>query len=170
MISVIITTQNRLEDLARLLPELEKVDIPDFEVIIVDNNSTDDSVEFVSTNYPDVKLIKLHWNAAGITGRNIAAKNAKNSILISLDDDAIITPKTFQKILDQFNKDKNLGVISCSVINGDRVADRDKYEKLLKEDKIGNKLRHVAWHSRKIYLKNVVIGKIGARKHHLNYH
>jgi len=140
MISVIITTQNRLEDLARLLPELEKVDIPDFEVIIVDNNSTDDSVEFVSTNYPDVKLIKLHWNAAGITGRNIAAKNAKNSILISLDDDAIITPKTFQKILDQFNKDKNLGVISCSVINGDRVADRDKYEKLLKEDKIGNKV------------------------------
>jgi GT2 family glycosyltransferase len=140
MISVIIATQNRHEDLTRLLPELKKVEIPDFEIIIVDNNSTDGSLEFVSENHPDIKLIRLHWNSAGITGRNIAAKNSKNSILISLDDDAIITPKTFDKILYRFNNDSELGVIPCSVINGDKVEDRDKYEDSLEDDKVGKEV------------------------------
>lgn len=140
MISVIITTQNRLEDLTRLLHELKKVEIPGFEIIIVDNNSIDGSNKFINENYSNVKLIRLHWNAAGITGRNIAAKNARNKILVSLDDDAIITPSTFNKILNQFKRDPKLGVIPCSVINGDKVEDRGKYEKRLNEDNVGKEV------------------------------
>ncbi|MBT6048577.1 MAG: glycosyltransferase family 2 protein [Candidatus Scalindua sp.] len=140
MISVIITTQNRIDDLSRLLPELKKVNIPQFEIIIVDNDSTDGSAEFVSEQHPDVKLIKLHWNAAGITGRNIAAKNARHQILVSLDDDAIITEQTFKTILNRFQEDITLGVIPCSVINGEKVSNRSKYEEGLPIDNSGTEM------------------------------
>jgi glycosyltransferase involved in cell wall biosynthesis len=140
MISVIITTQNRINDLKRILPILNEVAIPGFEIIIVDNDSTDGTNEYILNYFPNIMLIKLYWNSGGVTGRNIAAKNANNKILVSLDDDAIITERTFNTILNIFIEEPDVGVIPGSVINGTLVEDRNKYEDSLKDDKNGKEV------------------------------
>ena len=58
-ISVIIVNYNGKELLQKCLESLFKIDYNNFEVILVDNNSTDGSVEFVTKSYPNIIVIKL---------------------------------------------------------------------------------------------------------------
>ena len=61
-VSIIIINYNGKHHLQPCLESLLKINYNNTEIIIVDNNSTDDSVNFVSKNFPDVILIKLNEN------------------------------------------------------------------------------------------------------------
>ena len=61
-VSVIIVNYNGKELLEKCLESLFKVDYDNFEVIIVDNNSTDNSIDFLTKNYPSVIILKLDSN------------------------------------------------------------------------------------------------------------
>ena len=61
-ISVIIVNYNGKELLQKCLESLFKTDYNNFEVILVDNNSTDGSMEFVIKNHPNVIVVKLDSN------------------------------------------------------------------------------------------------------------
>ena len=58
-VSVIIVNYNGKTLLEKCLESLFKVNYDNFEVILVDNNSTDSTIEFVTKNYPSVIVIKL---------------------------------------------------------------------------------------------------------------
>ena len=61
-VSVIITSYNGLTVLEKCLQSLSKVEYDNFEIILVDNNSTDGTIEFISKNYPSITIIKLESN------------------------------------------------------------------------------------------------------------
>ena len=61
-ISVIIANYNGKTLLEKCLESLFKVNYDNFEVILVDNNSTDETVDFITKNYPSIILIKLDSN------------------------------------------------------------------------------------------------------------
>ena len=75
-ISVIIVNYNGKELLQKCLESLFKIDYNNFEVILVDNNSTDGSMEFVIKNYPNVIVVKLDSNKGFAEPNNIGAKIA----------------------------------------------------------------------------------------------
>jgi len=62
LVSIIIVNYNGKKYLEKCLETLMKVDYSSYEVILVDNNSTDDSVEFVKNTYPSGIIIKLDKN------------------------------------------------------------------------------------------------------------
>ena len=62
LVSIIIVNFNGKTHLEKCLNSLKKVNYSNFETILVDNNSTDGSVEFVTKNYSDVIIIKLNQN------------------------------------------------------------------------------------------------------------
>ena len=62
LISIIIPNWNGKRFLKGCLDSLKSQTFKDFKVIIVDNNSHDDSASFVKENYPDVKIIELASN------------------------------------------------------------------------------------------------------------
>ena len=59
LVSIIIVNYNGGPLLEKCLSSLMKIDYPKFEIILVDNNSTDDSLEFVKNNFTSIKIIKL---------------------------------------------------------------------------------------------------------------
>lgn len=61
-VSVVIVNWNRKKDVLDLLRTLKRQNYPAFEIIVVDNASTDGSVEAISENFPDVNVIQLHRN------------------------------------------------------------------------------------------------------------
>ena len=61
-VSIIIANYNGRDLLQKCLESLSNVNYKNLEIIVVDNNSTDDSVEFVTKNHPSIILVKLDKN------------------------------------------------------------------------------------------------------------
>src|SRR3989344_3374002 len=73
-VSVIILQYDNTDYLDRCLKSLKKTKYKHFEVIVVDNNSKDNSVEFMKKNYPDIKLVENEKNYGFAEGNNKGVK------------------------------------------------------------------------------------------------
>ena len=88
MLSVVILSFNRREALRRTLTELRAQGLHDSaQIIVVDNASTDGSVEMVRAEFPTVDVLALTQNT-GVAGFNRGAERARGDMLLILDDDA----------------------------------------------------------------------------------
>ena len=85
LLSIIIPTHNEEQDIQNCLKSLQSQLFKDFEIIIVDDGSTDKTIEILKT-FPDVKIIKGQHKGPGFS-RNLGAKEAKGEILIFVDAD-----------------------------------------------------------------------------------
>ena len=70
--AVVILNWNNRNFLEQFLPDVIKYSTASAEVIIADNNSTDDSIAFIENNFPSVKIIKLKSNEGYTGGYNFA--------------------------------------------------------------------------------------------------
>ncbi len=93
-LSIIIVTFNRADLLDLLLRSLQKQLFNDFEIIVVDNDSEDNTSE-ISREF-NLIYVKLNKNYGLSIGRNVGLKYARGDIVCFLDDDAIVD-KTFVK-------------------------------------------------------------------------
>lgn len=88
LISVIIVTYNRENELKRALDSVVKQTYPNFEIIVINNGSTDGTVSMLKSKYKMVKVVNEKQNLGCPLGRNIGINRAKGSLLFFLDDDA----------------------------------------------------------------------------------
>lgn len=118
-ISVVIPNYNGCKLLEKNLPTvfkaLETSEIDDYEIIIADDASTDNSVEFIKNNYPNIKIIENKFNKgfAGNTNSGIYA-STKDLVLI-LNSDVQLTEKYFKPLLAYFDDELSFGVMSTIV-------------------------------------------------------
>ena len=90
----------------------------DAEIIVVDNNSPDDSCAMVKQNHPEIKLIENKDNSGFSTGNNIGVAQAKGEYICILNPDTVVAEDTFVKILNFAEKQEQLGAIACRLIDG----------------------------------------------------
>jgi GT2 family glycosyltransferase len=91
-VSVVILNYNGKHHLKACLDSLLRTDYPRFEIILVDNGSTDGSVEFVQQNYPMVKLVRLRKNLYAAGGFMVGALVAKGEYVALLNNDIEVDP------------------------------------------------------------------------------
>lgn len=101
-VSVIIPVFNSSRTLEISLKSIFESDYPDFEVIVVDDGSTDNSVDIAKKF--KCRVIKKETNTGAADARNIGAGKAKYSILFFTDSDCILKKDTISKIVGSFNK------------------------------------------------------------------
>lgn len=92
MISVIIPNWNGIALLAGCLDSLRNQTHPDYEIILVDNASTDDSVQMVQRDYPEVRVLELDKNLGLTGGVNAGIAIARGEIIALLNNDAEAAP------------------------------------------------------------------------------
>ena len=90
----------------------------DAEIIVVDNNSPDESCAMVKQNHPQVKLIENKDNSGFSAGNNIGVAQAKGEYICILNPDTVVAEDTFTKILSFAEKQEKLGAIACRLIDG----------------------------------------------------
>ncbi|WP_407557789.1 glycosyltransferase family 2 protein [Winogradskyella sp. 4-2091] len=90
----------------------------DAEIIVIDNNSSDDSCEMVKQLFPSIKLIENKENLGFSKGNNIGVAEAKGEYLCILNPDTIVAENTFIKLLKFSNAKQNLGIVGCQLIDG----------------------------------------------------
>ena len=77
LVSVLILNVNGLSHLDTCLKSVMVTDYPNLEIILVDNGSTDRSVDYVAKNYPNVKIITNGKNLGFAAGNNVGIKKTK---------------------------------------------------------------------------------------------
>lgn len=90
----------------------------DGEIIVVDNNSSDDSCHMMKTRFPNIKLIENTDNSGFPKGNNIGVSQAKGDYICILNPDTVVAEDTFEKILAFAEKQSDLGIVGCKLIDG----------------------------------------------------
>lgn len=115
--SIIIITFNEENFLPQLLNSLHQQTYKNFEIIVVDSNSTDKTVEIAKAyknRFSDFSIIELSEAKGPAFGRNCGAKQAKHERLIFFDADTYLKPDFIQKLLLSINK-KSPDVATCRI-------------------------------------------------------
>ena len=115
-ISVIVITRNRRTLLCQALARVRAL-LPQAEIIVVDNASTDDTAEHVRRHFPDVKLVSLARNVGVPHARNIGARHAQASLLLFLDDDGSLHCPHLPQLIEMFQKNPQWAVLSFPVVS-----------------------------------------------------
>lgn len=90
----------------------------DSEIIVVDNNSEDDSCAMVKELFPNVHLIENKLNSGFSKGNNIGVVQAQGTYVCILNPDTVVAEDTFTQLLDFAKNQPNLGMLGCRLIDG----------------------------------------------------
>ncbi|WP_071515920.1 glycosyltransferase [Geitlerinema sp. PCC 9228] len=109
-ISAVICTHNRDGYLGEAIDSLLAQEFEDFEIIVVDNASTDQTRQVVETRRPNPRLRYIYEENLGLNfARNRGVKESNAAIIAYLDDDAIATPTWLQHIYAVYQNDAAVG-------------------------------------------------------------
>lgn len=101
----------------------QELDKDQFEIIVVDNASMDDSTEAVEKlKIENLKLIKSPDNLGFSRGCNLGANNAKGSYLLFLNSDTEIKDQGFVKMVEYLEKNEQIGILGGALKNEDGTA------------------------------------------------
>jgi GT2 family glycosyltransferase len=101
----------------------------DAEIIVIDNNSSDDSCAMIKQRFPNIKLIENKENLGFPKGNNIGVKEAKGEFICILNPDTVVAEDTFEKVLSFVSSrarhpersrgtSDDLGIVGCKLIDG----------------------------------------------------
>lgn len=124
MVSIIILSYNRSDLLSACLASLYKDIKTDFEVIVVDNASKDDSVAVVKRNFKKVNLIENNENSGFAKGCNLGAKQAKGNFLLFFNSDASVINDPLPDLLRTFEQYPEAAVVGGLLLNHDHTLQR----------------------------------------------
>jgi len=112
-ISIIILNWNGKEYLANCFNSISQQTFKDYEVIFVDNNSTDDSVDFTRQRFPWVNIVELEENRGFVGGNNAGAEKATGEYLFFLNNDTKLDPRCLETLLRYFEQHPEVGILGC---------------------------------------------------------
>ena len=115
-VSVIIPHWNGIDILADCLESLKKNTYPNIEIIVVDNASTDGSSEWISSHYPDIKLIRNNKNYGYAGGCNKGAEASSGEYLTFLNNDTIQNEDFIEHLADFLNLNSHLSILLKQII------------------------------------------------------
>lgn len=118
-LSVIILNYNVRYFLEQCVLSVQKaLENIDGEIIVVDNNSQDESVQMMKERFSEVKFIENYLNVGFPKGNNIGVAEAKGEYICILNPDTVVAEDTFEKVLAFAQKQKDLGIVGCKLIDG----------------------------------------------------
>ena len=100
-VAVVIINWNGQKLLKRFLPSVINFS-EEAKIYIIDNFSTDNSIQFVNKNYPKIKIINLNKNYGYAEGYNLGLKHVKEDIYILLNNDIEVTKNWIKPIIENF--------------------------------------------------------------------
>jgi GT2 family glycosyltransferase len=114
--SVIITAYNAAGDLPVCLDNLIRQEYPNFEIIVVDNASKDDTPQIIERYRDFVHNLRLEENRAVAGGYNAGAEVAKGEYLVFINADTIPQPGWLAALVEPLKKDKTIGMTTSRIL------------------------------------------------------
>lgn len=113
-VDVVIVNYNTADLLIETLQHLPDAmpDWVDWKVYVADNASVDDSVDRLRSDFPDVELIEVGWNAGFCRGNNVAIRRGDAEFVLLVNTDTRLLPNTVEELLDTMHRDPTSAVVA----------------------------------------------------------
>jgi len=114
--SVIIVNYNGQAHLERCLPALVKADLLEYEIIVVDNASTDGSADYVEQDFPQVRAIRTGANLGFGQGNNVGVRWARGKYLAFLNPDTTVEPGWLESLIAALEANPQAGLATSKIL------------------------------------------------------
>lgn len=112
LVSIVIPNYNGRKLLQKHLPQIIKHS-PGCEIIVVDDASADDSVEYLQKNFPQITVVRLKHNSRYAAACNAGVAKAVGDIIMLLNNDVSPQPHYLKPLLSHF-ADPNIFAVGCA--------------------------------------------------------
>jgi GT2 family glycosyltransferase len=106
------------------------------EIIIIDNNSEDQSEQLLKKDFPEIIWLQSRYNAGFARANNTGIKVAKGEFVLLLNSDTLICENTLEKCLATIKSDREIGLLGCKLLNKDGSLQISAYPKLPNMSKV----------------------------------
>ncbi len=117
LVSIIIVNYNGMRYIRECLASVLSQQYPDYEVIVVDNASSDGSREFICDNYPTIKVLCMPQNVEFVKANNFGLQEAKGEYILLLNPDVWVPPDFLAKMVStiQGASDTAVAAVACTI-------------------------------------------------------
>ncbi|MEL6866052.1 MAG: riboflavin biosynthesis protein RibF, partial [Bacteroidota bacterium] len=115
-VAIVILNYNGRQYLEQFLPSLHKSTYANFQIHLADNGSSDDSIEWLTANYPDIQIHDLKENHGFAQGYNLALEALESDYFVLLNSDVEVSPNWIEPIIDLMEKEANIGACQPKVL------------------------------------------------------
>lgn len=124
-VAVVILNYNGKGFLEKFLPNVIENSSEIAEIIVADNKSTDDSVDFMRANYPNIRLILNDFNGGFATGYNVALRQVDADYYVLLNSDIEVTPNWIEPVIELMESDEKIAACQPKILS---YYDKTKFE------------------------------------------
>jgi len=119
-LSIIIVSYNTKNLLSQSLFSIYRNALGvNFEIIVIDNGSRDDSIQMLKENFPKVILVDNEQNLGFAKANNEGLLIAQGEFVLFLNPDTLILPGALKKTLEFLKKTPEAGIVGCKILNPD---------------------------------------------------
>ena len=119
-ISVIIASRNTRQLTVDCLASLaEAAPSRPYEIIVVDNASSDGTVDAIRTRFPQVRIIECQENLGLAQANNLGAAEASGELMLFLNSDTLVPPQALSRLAAPFEADPRIGIAAPRLVRPD---------------------------------------------------
>lgn len=119
-VSIVLLNYNNYKDTIACVESIQQVAYPNFNVIVVDNKSTNDSLEkLCALKNTHLKIVDSGKNGGFAYGNNVGIRIAKEEnadYVLLLNNDTLVTDDFLEKLLECFSYEENVGIATCRIM------------------------------------------------------
>ncbi len=117
LVSIITVNYNGLSHLKKLLPSLARCKYRNFEIILVDNASTDNSLEYVRANFPEIKIIRNSKNHLFAAANNQGLTHARGEFCCMMNNDVVVDEDFIAPVIAEFLRNDRLAACQPKILD-----------------------------------------------------
>jgi len=108
LVAVVILSWNGQQYLEQFLPSVVKLSYQPLDIYVADNASTDGTLDFLKSNYPSIKIIRIQKNEGFAKGYNVALKEVIADYYLLLNQDVEVQPGMIEPLVEKMEADVNI--------------------------------------------------------------
>jgi len=125
LVSIIIPHWNGIDVLSECIDSLNNTKYSNFEIIVVDNASSDDSVKWINNNHPKINIVENDQNYGYAGGCNRGIKISKGDYIVFLNNDTIQEKNWLSNLVSFMNNHPDCAAVQPKILN---YYERDKFD------------------------------------------
>jgi len=115
-VSVIMVNYNGRQDLEASLPSLLAQTYPNFEAIVIDNGSTDGSVQFLADKYPEIRVVQAGQNLGFGAGNNLGIQNSRGDYIVFTNYDVEFDKEWLRNMVEAACGSDTVGLVAPKIM------------------------------------------------------